>query len=84
MDFFQPLSTFYKVPGKMELINEVREKLTEYDQKNSLILDQFYTDHPQFVSSDCANMMLLFMYKLVIRERSMAEAMYSGHITNRC
>jgi ABC-2 type transport system permease protein len=61
------------IPGKVILINEVREKLTENDQKNSEILDQFYTDHPEFIIKDSAKLMPLFMYKYMIKEMTTSE-----------
>ena len=64
------VSTVKPIPGKVKLIDEVRETLTAFDQKNSQILDQFYTDHPQFVIKDSSKMMPQFMYKYMIKYRN--------------
>lgn len=61
------------VPGKVLLQNEVRAILTENDQKNAAILDQFYTDHPEFVIKDSSKLMPLFMYKYMIKEMTTSE-----------
>jgi ABC-2 type transport system permease protein len=61
------------VPGKVVLVDEVREILTENDQKNSEILDQFYTDHPEFAIKDSSKLMPLFMYKYMIKEMTTSE-----------
>ncbi|WP_205513998.1 DUF3526 domain-containing protein [Longitalea arenae] len=53
--------------GKVKLIDEVRETLTEFDRKNSQLLDQFYTDHPHFAAKDSVNVMPLFVYKYVVK-----------------
>ncbi len=67
------VTTFQPIPGKLLLLDEVRERFTENDQKNSDILDQFYTDHPDFVIKDSAKLMPLFMYKYVIKEMNTSE-----------
>ncbi|MBC7826217.1 MAG: DUF3526 domain-containing protein [Chitinophagaceae bacterium] len=61
------VSVVKPIPGKVKLIDEMRETLTDYDKKNSQILDQFYTDHPQFVIKDSSKMMPQFMYKYMIK-----------------
>lgn len=69
------VSAVKPIPGKVKLIDEVRETLTAFDQKNSQILDQFYTDHPQFVVTDSSKMMPLFMYKYMIKYRNTLNAL---------
>jgi ABC-2 type transport system permease protein len=61
------VSAIKPIPGKVKLIDEVRETLTDFDRKNSQILDQFYNDHPQFAIQDSSKMMPLFMYKYMIK-----------------
>ncbi len=53
--------------GKVKLIDEVRSTLTAFDRKNSQLLDQFYTDHPRFVTTDSANVMPLFVYRYIVK-----------------
>lgn len=67
------VTTIKPIPGKVTLVDEVREMLTENDQKNAEILDQFYTDHPQFVIKDSAKLMPVFMYKYMIKEMATSE-----------
>jgi ABC-2 type transport system permease protein len=67
------ISNFYPIPGKVTLIDKVRDKFTENDQKNSQILDQFYTDHPQFAIKDSSKVMPIFMYKYMIKEMNTSE-----------
>jgi ABC-2 type transport system permease protein len=61
------------LPGKVILMDEVREMFTQNDQKNAEILDQFYTDHPEFVIKDSLKLMPLFMYKYMIKEMTTSE-----------
>lgn len=63
------VSAVKPVPDKVKLVDEVRETLTKYDRKNAQILDQFYTDHPQFAIHDSSKMMPLFMFKYMIKYR---------------
>lgn len=67
------VTTITPIPGKVVLIDEVRERLTENDRKNSEILDQFYTDHPEFVIRDSAKLMPVFMYKYMVKEMTTSE-----------
>jgi ABC-2 type transport system permease protein len=55
------------VEGKMKLIDEVRQTLTAFDKKNSLLLNEYFTDHPQFVATDSSNVMPAFVYRYVIK-----------------
>lgn len=61
--------------GKMHLMDEVREKLTEYDRKNAQILDAYYTDHPELVSKDSGQLMPAYMYKYMIKYKHTLEAL---------
>lgn len=67
------VTTLQPIPSKVVLIDEVRERHTENDRINSEILDQFYTDHPEFVIQDSSKLMPVFMYKYMIKEMNTSE-----------
>jgi ABC-2 type transport system permease protein len=69
------ITTLQPLPGKVVLIDELREVFTENDRQNAQILDKFYTDHPEFVIQDSSSMMPVFMYKYFIKEMNTSEAL---------
>ena len=69
------ITTVQPTRSKMQLMDEVRETLTEFDRKNAQILDAYYTDHPELVIKDSSKLMPVYMYKYMIKYKHTLEAL---------
>lgn len=69
------VTTVRPTRSKMQLMDAVRETLTEFDRKNAQILDAYYTDHPELVIKDSSKLMPVYMYKYMIKYKHTLEAL---------